>query len=92
MKLLAAADALMSLSGHRRIQVWEAAGLHAMPHLLREAPVNEAQFVLPAAPEEEDILWDHASTGLSLRRHPVAFLREDGDVEVYLKAGTEADE
>ncbi len=75
MKLLAAADALMSLSGHRRNQVWEAAGLHAMPHLLREAPVNEAQFQLPAAPEGEEILWDHASTGLSLRRHPLALLR-----------------
>ncbi len=75
MKLLAAADALRSLSGHRRNQVWEAAGLHAMPRLLREAPVNEAQFELPAAPEGEEVLWDYAATGLTLRRHPLALLR-----------------
>lgn len=75
MKLLAAADALCSLSGHRRNQVWEAAGLHAMPRLLREAPIHEAQCNLPAAPEGEEILWDYAATGLSLRRHPLALLR-----------------
>ena len=37
MKLLAAADALASLSGHRRHQVWEASALHAPPELLRDA-------------------------------------------------------
>ena len=38
MKLLAAADALMSLSGHRRQQVWDAAALRSTPELLRDAP------------------------------------------------------
>ena len=41
MKLLAAADALMSLSGHRRQQVWDASALRSTPILLRDAPVNE---------------------------------------------------
>jgi len=40
MKLLAAADALMSLSEHRRQQVWDAAALRSTPRLLREAPVE----------------------------------------------------
>ena len=40
MKLLAGADALTSLSGHRRQQVWDAAALHAPPVLLRDAPVD----------------------------------------------------
>ena len=76
MKLLAAADALMSLSGHRRQQVWEAAGLRAAPGLLREVPVDEDFLELDAAPEGEEIVFDYASTGLTLRRHPLALLRE----------------
>jgi error-prone DNA polymerase len=76
MKLLAAADALMSLSGHRRQQVWEAAGLRAAPGLLREAPVDEDFLELDEAPEGEEIVFDYASTGLTLRRHPLALLRE----------------
>ncbi len=35
MTLLAAADALMSLAGHRRQQVWEAAGQRFAPQLLK---------------------------------------------------------
>ncbi|MBW8718924.1 MAG: error-prone DNA polymerase, partial [Variovorax paradoxus] len=76
MKLLAAADALMSLSGHRRQQVWEASGLRAAPGLLREVPVDEDFLELDAAPEGEEIVFDYASTGLTLRRHPLALLRE----------------
>ncbi|TWO71478.1 error-prone DNA polymerase [Caenimonas sedimenti] len=75
MKLLAAADALMSLSGHRRQQVWDAAALKAAPALLREAPISEDYLELPAAPEGEEIVWDYASLGLTLRRHPLALLR-----------------
>ncbi|MDP2264408.1 MAG: error-prone DNA polymerase [Hydrogenophaga sp.] len=76
LKQLAAADALMSLSGHRRQQVWDAAALKVPPALLREAPVEEAEEpALPEAPEGEAIVWDYASLGLSLRRHPLALLR-----------------
>jgi error-prone DNA polymerase len=75
MKLLAAADALMGLSGHRRQQVWDAAAQHAAPLLLRDAPVNEDYLELEKAPEGEEIVWDYASTGLTLRRHPLALLR-----------------
>jgi error-prone DNA polymerase len=75
MKLLAAADALQSLSGHRRQQVWDAAALRSTPVLLREAPVHEEVLELPAAPEGEEIVWDYASLGLTLRRHPLALLR-----------------
>lgn len=73
---LAAADALRSLSGHRRQQMWDAAGLRAAPALLRGSPVNEVALALPEAPEGEAIVWDYASLGLTLRRHPLALLRE----------------
>ena len=75
MRLLAGADALMSLAGHRRQQVWEAAALKRPPELLREAPVNEDLLELPEAPEGEEIVFDYATTGLTLRRHPLALLR-----------------
>jgi error-prone DNA polymerase len=75
MRLLAGADALASLAGHRRQQVWEAAALKAPPRLLRDAPVDEAFLELPAAPEGEEIVFDYATTGLTLRRHPLALLR-----------------
>ncbi len=72
---LAAADAMQSLAGHRRQQVWEAAARMRAPALLREAPINEPALALPVAPEGEEVLFDYASTGLSLRRHPLALLR-----------------
>ncbi len=76
LKALASADALMSLSGHRRQQVWDAAGLQATPALLKGAPVHEVALELEAAPEGEEIVFDYAATGLTLRRHPLALLRE----------------
>ena len=75
MKLLAGADALMSLSGHRRQQVWDASALRSTPLLLRDAPIDEALLELPEAPEGEEIMFDYAATGLTLRRHPLALLR-----------------
>jgi error-prone DNA polymerase len=75
MRLLAGADALMSLSGHRRNQVWDASALKRPPELLRDAPVDEEVFELPEAPEGEEIVFDYATTGLTLRRHPLALLR-----------------
>ena len=75
MKLLAAADALMSLSGHRRQQVWDASALRSTPLLLRDAPVNEDLLELQAAPEGEEVVWDYAALGLTLRSHPLALLR-----------------
>ena len=75
MTLLAGADALMSLAGHRRQQVWEAAALRATPQFLRDAPVHEDYLELPEAAEGEEVVWDYAATGLTLRRHPLAILR-----------------
>jgi error-prone DNA polymerase len=75
MKQLAAADALTSLSGHRRQQVWDAAALKPAPALLQHAPVDEDILELVEAPEGEAVVWDYASLGLTLRRHPLELLR-----------------
>jgi error-prone DNA polymerase len=79
MAALAAADALMSLSGHRRQQVWDATATRDTGSrgatLLRGVPVNEEGLQLAAAPEGEEIVGDYAALGLTLRRHPLALLR-----------------
>ncbi|MFG6463654.1 error-prone DNA polymerase [Roseateles sp. DXS20W] len=75
MQHLAAADALTSLAGHRRQQVWQASALHAMPALLQGSLLPEDDLALPAAAEGEEVLWDYAATGLTLRRHPLELLR-----------------
>ncbi|MFX1679281.1 error-prone DNA polymerase [Mitsuaria sp. CC2] len=75
MTMLASGDALTSISGHRRQQMWDAAAQHAPPPLLASAPVQEDFLALPQAPEGEEIVFDYASLGLTLRRHPLALLR-----------------
>ena len=76
LKALAAADALHSLSGHRRQQVWDASALHRAPELLQEARFNEMPLVLPSAHEGEEVRFDYASLGLTLRSHPLSILRQ----------------
>jgi error-prone DNA polymerase len=75
LKALASADALSSLSGHRRQQVWDASALHAAPALLKEAPVEEDVLELSEASEGEEVVFDYAALGLSLRKHPLELLR-----------------
>jgi error-prone DNA polymerase len=74
-RALASSDALNTLSGHRRQSLWAVAP-HVQQHdLMRHALVKEALPVIPAAPEGKEILSDYHSTGLTLRRHPLALLR-----------------
>lgn len=76
LKALASADALISLSGHRRQQVWDASALKPAPPLLREAPVDEDLLALLPASEAEEVIFDYAALGLTLRSHPLLLLRE----------------
>jgi len=75
LRALAAADALASLAGHRRQQVWDASALQSAPPLLQGVPVQEPRLLLPAADEGQEVLLDYASTGLTLRSHPLSLLR-----------------
>ncbi|NCT84089.1 MAG: hypothetical protein GXC94_13135 [Comamonadaceae bacterium] len=79
MKLLAGGDALMSLSGHRRQQAWDAAALGLQPALLEEVPIQEDFLELEAAPEAQEVVHDYASVGFTLRSHPMALLRDKLD-------------
>ena len=75
MQLLAGADALKSLSGHRRQQVWQASALQRPPRLLQAAPVDEDFLELLPALEGEEVVHDYNTVGLTLRSHPLALLR-----------------
>ncbi len=86
LKALASADALASLSGHRRQQVWDASALHRAPPLLRDAPVNEYPLSLTTAPEAEEVCFDYASVGLTLRSHPLLLLRKQLSKMKFLTA------
>jgi error-prone DNA polymerase len=73
---LAAADALASLAGHRREALWETLGVDS-PMRLDMPAVKATELPQLVAPTEGDeIVGDYASIGLTLRRHPLALLRE----------------
>jgi error-prone DNA polymerase len=76
LQALARANALLSLSGHRRQAAWQVAGMQPAPKLLKDAPIAEDDIALPSASEGQEIVADYASIGLTLNRHPLALLRE----------------
>jgi len=89
---LAEGDAFGSLGLDRRAALWAIHGLGAAPlplfaHAAAAAqpggnapPVEtgaEAAVTLPATPPGREVVADYRHLGLSLRRHPVTFLRRD---------------
>jgi len=72
---LAAADALAGLAGHRHQARWVTAGVEATLPLFESASGAEALPMLRKPTEGQDIVADYHSTGLTLRRHPLALLR-----------------
>ncbi|MEO7742173.1 MAG: error-prone DNA polymerase [Usitatibacter sp.] len=72
---LAAADALSSLAGHRREALWETLAVDAPTQLALPA-IAVAAPPLAIPTEGDDIVNDYNSMRLTLRRHPLALLRE----------------
>jgi error-prone DNA polymerase len=75
LEALAAANALVSLSGHRHRARWACSGIEPQRPLLENMAVTEAAPLLRVPGEGEELVADHASVGLSLGRHPLALLR-----------------
>jgi error-prone DNA polymerase len=77
LELLARADALQAVAGHRHQAAWAVAGVdtRATP-LLRHTRTHERAAELAAPAEAENLLADYRSVGLSLSTHPMALLRE----------------
>ena len=72
---LAAADALASLAGNRREALWETLGVDAATRLDMPARQGAVPQLVPPT-EADEIVGDYATLGLTLRRHPLALLRE----------------
>jgi len=86
---LAKADALAALTGHRRRALWATLGIDA--EAPRVAPLAararaEAAVDLLAPTEGQEIVADYHHTALTLRRHPLALLRERFNAKGYLTA------
>jgi error-prone DNA polymerase len=77
LEALAAGDALAGLSGHRYRAVWQVSGIERpLPLLPADTQGPEGIPLLRAPREGHDIVADYASLGLTLRRHPLALLRD----------------
>jgi error-prone DNA polymerase len=77
LEALAAADALAALAGHRHRAVWQVSGVErALPLLPAATAAEEGMPLLRAPREGQEIVADYFSTGLTLRRHPLALLRD----------------
>lgn len=75
LRALAGADALIGLTGNRHRAAWQVAGIREPLPLLASPSDSGALPLLPSPGEGEAIAADYASLGLTLRRHPLALLR-----------------
>jgi error-prone DNA polymerase len=73
---LAAAGALARLTGHRYRAAWQVAGVEAPSPLFAKPQIVEGLPLLRAPREGQDIVADYRHVGLTLRRHPLALLRQ----------------
>lgn len=90
---LASADAFTSLGLTRRQALWDARSLVAPPDLplframgVREEGAERAAIALPAMPLSEEVVADYQTTRLSLKAHPMAFLRPDLAARGFVRA------
>ena len=76
---LADADAFRSLGIDRREALWQIS-IRDKPEAIfkgqRQPDAEEACITLPRMPMSEHVLHDYAATSLSLKAHPVSFLRD----------------
>ena len=78
MRKLAAADAFRSMTLDRRQALWDARALRDAPDLPLFAEKDEGEevrFDLPQMPVCEHVVADYQTTRLSLKAHPMSFLR-----------------
>ncbi len=75
LKLLAKADALAPITGHRWQAYWQVSAVALRDDILSDAPIQETSAMLHSPTSAQDTVADYASTGLTLRRHPIDLLR-----------------
>lgn len=75
LQLLARANALRALSGHRHYAQWQADGSQFDSELWHYARVKEASPMLKKPSAWQEVVHDVATTRVSLNAHPVSFFR-----------------
>lgn len=90
---LASADCFASLDLSRRQALWDARSLIAAPDLPlfkaaeeRDEGAEKARTQLPQMPLSEEVVNDYQTMRLSLKAHPMAFLRADLGDRGFIKA------
>jgi error-prone DNA polymerase len=87
---LAAADAFRSISLDRRQALWDARALRDVPDLPlfceAQDEGHEVQFALPQMPVCEHVVADYQTLRLSLKAHPMSFLRKSMARQGYAAA------
>lgn len=90
---LASADCFTSLGLSRRTALWDARSLIAGPELPlfkaaeeRDEGAESAKSRLPQMPLSEEVVVDYQTTRLSLKAHPMAFLRPELAERGFVKA------
>jgi error-prone DNA polymerase len=91
---LAAADCFSSLPLRRRQALWDARTLLAAPELPlfaaareRDEGAERALTCLPAMPLSEEVIADYQTQRLSLKAHPMSFLRASLTARGFVRAG-----
>ena len=85
---LAEADAFQSIGLDRRAALWAIRGLSDSPlPLFDDAASGEPAVRLPAMALPQEVVEDYRSVGLSLRAHPVSFMRTGLDVQGMIRCG-----
>ena len=90
MELLAGANAMPEFASNRHQSYWQLLGHEPPAELFAEEAVAQYQVdhcdLLPETTEGKNVLADYASQGLTLQRHPLALLREQGHLRFCLSA------
>lgn len=73
---LARADAFRSLNLSRRPALWQALPRQRQLELFAETPLEEPPIEFPPLTPQEEVVADYRTGGLSLRAHPLTFVRE----------------
>lgn len=74
---LADADAFRSMDHDRREALWEVTSMDHQKALFKGMKSDEAKVSLPPMSLSEHVVHDYAATSLSLKAHPVSFVRRE---------------
>ena len=76
LEALAAADALVGLTGNRHLAFWEVAATEKPLPIAPPPRGADSTPLLPVPTEGQNLVADYRAVGLTLNRHPMALLRD----------------